>query len=132
MTQINNINNVKPVNNALVVKYATTVPSDAQKPQIENSKNDLISLYLQNLALANTPTVKKIEQVDKKQAEPYKNNLKTMIQNNESVMLAIAPRLFTAVDLNGDEKVSLSDGEKAVWCLSAHARPQALDPVPWL
>ena len=35
-----------------------------------------------------------------------------MIQNNESVMLAIAPRTFTAIDLNGDEKVSLSEGEK--------------------
>mgnify|MGYP003296055545 CR=1 FL=1 len=31
-----------------------------------------------------------------------------MIQNNESVMLAIAPRTFTAQDLNGDEKVVLA------------------------
>ena len=42
-----------------------------------------------------------------------------MIQNNESVMLAIVLRTFTAKDLNGDEKISLSGGEKQGTLLGA-------------
>ena len=45
-----------------------------------------------------------------------------MIQNNESVMLAIVPRTFTAVDLNGDEKIILSEGEKQGTFLSGIER----------
>ena len=45
-----------------------------------------------------------------------------MIQNNESVMLAIAPRIFTAEDLDGDEKISLHKGEKPGTLLSAISR----------
>ena len=79
------------------------------------------NVYLQNLALINTPAVKKI---NFKSAEniPYHNNLKTMIQNNESVMMAIIPRIFTAEDLNGDDKITLSTGEKAGTFLSAISR----------
>ena len=45
-----------------------------------------------------------------------------MIQNNESVMLAIVPRTFTAEDLNGDEKISIKNGEKNGTLLSAISR----------
>ena len=40
----------------------------------------------------------------------------------ESVMIAIAPRTFTAQDLNGDEKITLKDGEKPGTLLSAIER----------
>ena len=50
-----------------------------------------------------------------------------MIQNNESVMLAIAPRTFTAVDLNGDEKIMLCEGEKQGTLLSAINRLDELN-----
>ena len=68
---------------------------------------ELLTNSLQASAVANAPLVKKVELTDEPQNFEYKNNLRTMIQNNESVMLAIAPRTFTAKDLNGDEKISL-------------------------
>ena len=80
--------------------------------------------YLQNLALINSANVKEVKKVDlsSNTIQPYKNNLKTMIQNNESVMMAIVPRTFTAKDLNGDDKITLKDGEKNGTFLSAITR----------
>lgn len=66
--------------------------------------------YLDNLAMINAPAVKKIDKSN--EVYQYKNNLKTMIKNNESVMMAIVPRTFTAEDINGDDKISFKDGEK--------------------
>lgn len=84
-----------------------------------NSNNpELISNYLDGTAAANAPIVKRVNKAST-QASQYKNNLRTMIQNNESVMIAIVPRTFTAVDLNGDEKIMLSEGEKQGTFLSA-------------
>lgn len=85
------------------------------------SSNDLLKNYLESTAVANSPIVKV---ADKKLSEvaEYKNNLRTMIQNNKSVMLAIVPRTFTAEDLNGDEKISLQKGEKVGTFLSAISR----------
>ena len=74
--------------------------------------------YLENLARLNAPAVKKIDLAAANKA-PYKNNLRTMIQNNQAVMMAIVPRTFTAQDLNGDDKVTLSTGEKCGTLLSA-------------
>lgn len=45
-----------------------------------------------------------------------------MIQNNQAVMMAIVPRTFTAQDLNGDDKVTLSTDEKCGTLLSAISR----------
>ena len=70
-------------------------------------------------AAANAPTVSKVSLNNKNNSNNYHNNLRSMIQNNESVMLAIAPRTFTAVDMNGDEKITLSEGEKPGTFLSA-------------
>ncbi len=92
------------------------------KPQSENSSdNGVTAQYLDNLALINLAAVKKVEQADKS-SMPYKNNLRSMIQNNQSVMMAIVPRTFTAEDLNGDDKVTLSTGEKCGTFLSAISR----------
>ena len=82
---------------------------------------DLNRQYLQNLALINVPKVKKVVQKPQENID-YKNNLRTMVQNNESVMLAIAPRTFTAEDLNNDDKITLSKGEKNGTFLSAISR----------
>ena len=90
----------------------------AEKKDIEkNYSDELLTKYLQAEAVANAPTVKKLEKNIPAQ-NGYKNNLRTMIQNNESVMLAIVPRTFTAEDINGDEKITLSKGEKAGTFLS--------------
>ena len=77
--------------------------------------------YLANLAMMNAPAVKKVD-LNSKAQQPYKNNLRSMIQNNEVVMMAIVPRTFTAQDLNGDDIVTLTTGEKNGTLLSAISR----------
>lgn len=115
MTQITKIS---PINFRAVsgVQYDT--------PAKENAKisNDTkaTSKYLDNLAMINAPAV--VKSNNKNRVPGYKNNLRSMIQNNESVMMAIVPRTFTAEDLNGDDKVTLCTGEKNGTFLSAISR----------
>lgn len=118
MTQINSITINKTSPTMYSVYSANRVPSKAVSL---NSESGAINKYLQSSAVANLPAVKKVNLSFKGNGE-YKNNLRTMIQNNESVMLAIAPRTFTAVDLDGDEIVSMSKGEKPGTFLSAVER----------
>ena len=92
-----------------------------KKTEDKEYSNLLVDNYLANLALTKAPAVKKVDLNFKANTE-YKNNLRTMIQNNESVMIAIAPRIFTAEDTNGDEKISLNLGEKPGTLLSAISR----------
>ncbi len=106
---------------APVKSFYTPVFKAEPKIEDKNYNVELLTKYLQGQAVANAPAVKKVEKVLPVQQE-YKNNLRTMIQNNESVMLAIAPRTFTAQDLNGDEKISLQKGEKPGTLLSAISR----------
>lgn len=91
-----------------------------EKTQKENKSysEQLLMNYLQSSAVANTPAVKKVEKTEPIQ-NTYKNDLRSQIQNNESVMIAIVPRTFTADDKNGDEKITLSEGEKNGTLLSA-------------
>ena len=89
--------------------------------ETKNIDSEISAKYLQNLALMNAASVKKVD-LNATKTEPYQNNLRSMIQNNESVMMAIVPRTFTAEDLNGDDKVTLSTGEKNGTLLSAISR----------
>ena len=89
-----------------------------KKVDDKNSDAKMLSNYLESTAMINVVMVRKVDNSSKEKTV-YKNNLRTMIQNNESVMLAIAPRTFTAVDLNGDEIISMSQGEKPGTFLSA-------------
>ena len=118
MIQVNNFSSNK-INN--IKNYHTPVFKSETKKEDRSFDEKLLNQYLQNIAIANTPVVKKVDIANKIQPE-YKNNLRTMIQNNESVMLAIVPRTFTAEDLNGDEKISLQKGEKPGTLLSAISR----------
>lgn len=104
----NRINNYTAFRSEYLTSPAKTEPKD----------NKTSEKYLDNLAMINTPAVKK---VDNKKAEnkPYKNNLRSMIQNNESVMLAIVPRIFNAKDLNGDDRISIKSGEQVGTFLNA-------------
>lgn len=77
--------------------------------------------YLENLSMINMPAVKKVNKSANEDFQ-YKNNLKSMIRNNESVMMAIIPRIFTAEDINGDDRISFKDGEKNGTFLSAISR----------
>ena len=105
-------------------RAAATQSLTVTRPTEEQSagkENRVTTDYLDNLARINAPSVKKVNLTSKK-VEPYKNNLRTMVRNNQSVMLAIVPRTFTAQDLNGDDKVTLSTGEKNGTLLSAISR----------
>lgn len=107
MIQITNISQSKPI-------LYSPVNKTGVKYRVPFKGTDSFDDYMQSLAVANIPVVKNSGKTD-----TYHNDLRTMIQNNESVMLAIAPRTFTAVDLNGDEIVSISHGEKPGTLLSA-------------
>ncbi|MCQ2754024.1 MAG: hypothetical protein MJ231_03135 [bacterium] len=92
--------------------YQPMMKSHSNISCVDNSET--LTTYLESTAVINVVAIK-----NNKQPVQYKNNLRSMIQNNESVMIAIAPRLFTAEDLNGDEKISISHGEKNGTFLSA-------------
>lgn len=117
MTRITNINPIAfraSFLGADTTKYQTN-------PAAEVNDNAVSERYLDNLALINTPTVKKVG--DKKiEAPSYHNNLRSMIRNNESVMIAIVPRIFNAKDLNGDDRISIKSGEQVGTFLNAIER----------
>lgn len=115
MTQITKISSINF--RAAGVQYSTPVKDDAKTYQDTKVTNK----YLDNLAMINAPTVKKVDNKSNKNFG-YKNNLRSMIQNNESVMMAIVPRTFTAEDINGDDKITLCSGEKNGTFLSAISR----------
>ncbi|MBR1776930.1 hypothetical protein IJ750_07655 [bacterium] len=112
------ISKIQPIN-FKSSNYQVSVSKDEQKTVKNNS--ELSAKYLDNLAMINTPAVKKVDKNANKNFQ-YKNNLRSMIQNNESVMMAIVPRTFTAEDLNGDDKITLCTGEKNGTFLSAISR----------
>lgn len=115
MIQVNSIlsNKVFPLRSS----YTPAFRAD-EKNENKSYSEQLLMNYLQSSAVANAPAVKKVDKTENAHAV-YKNNLRSMIQNNESVMLAIAPRIFNAVDKNGDEKITLAEGEKPGTLLSA-------------
>lgn len=110
------ITNISAVNFRAAANYQTPVKPETKEYNVQDK--DVTNKYLQNLALMNAAGVKKVD-LNSNAQQPYKNNLRTMIQNNESVMMAIVPRTFTAKDLNGDDIVMLKEGEKNGTFLSA-------------
>ena len=100
---------------------AAKQPLVSKPSEEKNADSNVSAKYLENLARLNAPAVKKIDLAAANKA-PYKNNLRTMSPNNQAVMMAIVPRTFTAQDLNGDDKVTLSTGEKCGTLLSAISR----------
>ena len=113
------ITNISAVNIRAAANYQTPVKPETKEYNVQDK--DVTNKYLQNLALMNAAGVKKVD-LNSNAQQPYKNNLRTMIQNNESVMMAIVPRTFTAKDLNGDDIVMLKEGEKNGTFLSAIER----------
>ncbi len=73
-----------------------------QQTQPVKTNSGLLNAYLNNMAMINTPAVKKSETstpVD------YRNDLKTLFRTNQAKILAIIPRTFNAKDLNGNEYI---------------------------
>ena len=113
------ITNISAVNFRAAANYQTPVKPETKEYNVQDK--EVTNKYLQNLALMNAAGVKKVD-LNSNAQQPYKNNLRTMIQNNESVIMAIVPRTFTAKDLNGDDIVMLKEGEKNGTFLSAIER----------
>lgn len=113
------ISKIMPINFRAVAPQQQVETAKGQ--ETKNIDSEISAKYLQNLALINAASVKKVD-LHTAKVKPYHNNLRSMIQNNESVMMAIVPRTFTAEDLNGDDKVTLSTGEKNGTLLSAISR----------
>ena len=116
MTRINSINTLNSISNKQLCSNITV--NNRAVSENKDLNETMLRNYLDSVAASNINAVKKSDRINFKGNE-YHNNLRSMIQNNESVMIAIAPRTFTAVDLNGDEIVSLSKGEKQGTFLSA-------------
>lgn len=73
-------------------------------PTTSLSGSNLISQYLNNVAMINAASVNKTEAVNKDiQEKPYKNDLRTLFTTNSAKILAIIPRTFNAKDTNGNE-----------------------------
>ncbi|MCQ2739439.1 MAG: alpha amylase C-terminal domain-containing protein [bacterium] len=113
------INSINFYNSKSIPQVNSSYMQDKNQPlSSKNHEDEIMSAYLSNEAVLNSPVIKRVS-FGEKQDNHYKNNLRTMINNNESVMLAIAPRTFTAKDLDGDEIITLSKGEKQGTFLSA-------------
>ena len=104
------------ITNLLSVKLNKMQPvfmsSDAQvqsTPKQAVSGGNLLTRFLDNQAVVNSPIVNKPEQavpVENKQPAKkmlYSNDLRTLFQNCDAKIIAIIPRLFNAKDQNGNE-----------------------------
>lgn len=81
--------------------FESNKTADTQPAQT-NTASGLLSAYLNNLAMINTPAVKKSETTT---PVNYHNNFRTMIQNNQAKILAIVMRTFNAKDTNGNDYI---------------------------
>lgn len=84
--------------------YFTNNSQTTSAPSTSLSGSNLISQYLNNVAMINAASVNKTEAVNKDiQEKPYKNDLRTLFTTNSAKILAIIPRTFNAKDKNGNE-----------------------------
>ena len=117
MTRISSIIGINSNTNIAFRSNYQTLPNKS-----DSVNNDKVSeKYLDNLAMINAPAIKKVDNKPAKE-QNYKNNLRSMIRNNESVMLAIVPRIFNAKDLDGDDRISIKKGEQVGTFLNAIER----------
>lgn len=89
---INPVNSLNPLN----------LNNFNNKSQVANnvrsySSTNLLEQFMKTNAVYNTPIVKEVK--------PYKNDLKSLLTNNEAKILAIVPRTFNAKDINGNEYI---------------------------
>lgn len=91
--------------------YFTNNSQTTSAPTTSLSGSNLISQYLNNVAMINAASINKTEAVNKDiQEKPYKNDLRTLFTTNSAKILAIIPRTFNAKDTNGNEFI---DGNEA-------------------
>lgn len=93
--KLHNLNKTENTNN-----QSSAVTSHVEEKGV---KSGLLNAYLNNLALINAPSVKKVEQTPT--VINYHNDLKTLFKTNQAKILAIVPRTFNAKDLNGNDYI---------------------------
>jgi len=99
---LNSTNLLSQKLNTMNIAMPQVQPTQVSKPQASPSPalhSNLLSAYLNTLAMINTPAVK---QAPKTKQIPYKNDLRSLMNNNQSKILAIIPRTFNAKDTNGN------------------------------
>lgn len=90
--------------------YFTNNSQTTSTPSTSLSGSNLISQYLNNVAMINAASVNKTEVVNKDiQEKPYKNDLRTLFTTNSAKILAIIPRTFNAKDTNGNEFIDSNE-----------------------
>lgn len=97
------------------LKFTGGVDTGMTAPKVrEYSEVNPFDSYMESQAAINSTVVKKVNAVTEadETKQPYKNNLKTMINNNQAVIMAIIPRMLGATDLNDDGIINPSLGEK--------------------
>lgn len=86
--------------------HFTQNPQTAPTPTAPQSGSNLISQYLNNVAMINSAAVNKPEAAyNEIKEKPYKNDLRTLFTTNSAKILAIIPRTFNAKDTNGNEYI---------------------------
>ena len=103
----------------LITQKLNTLNNQTSKPSLaqeslpvyvaSNSKNNLISQYLNNVAMINAASVKKTSEISSEPVKPYKNDLRSLFLSNRAKILAIIPRTFNAKDTNGNEFIDGSE-----------------------
>lgn len=100
-----NTTNILPVKTQPIFQSQPIQPAQAEQPKI-STNSGLLNAYLDNMAMINTPAVKKSESTA---PVNYHNDLKTLFRTNQAKILAIIPRTFNAKDLNGNEFIDGSE-----------------------
>lgn len=105
---------LQKMNRPIVQPQNQNLPQNSV-PVASTASSNILSSYLQNLSDINRAAViksqpKTTETANVSEAAPvkkivYRNNLRSMIQNNEMNVLAIIPRTFNAKDLNGNQYI---------------------------
>ena len=84
--------------------YFTNNSQTTSAPSTSLSGSNLISQYLNNVAMINAASINKTEAVNKDiQEKPYKNDLRTLFTTNSAKILAIIPITFNEKYKNGNE-----------------------------
>ncbi len=93
--------------------FKSTQNEEPQKHSEKTSANPFDN-YMDNQAKINAVSVNKVSAIkESTENKPeYKNNLRTMIRDNNAIIMAIIPRILGAKDLNGDRRINPSLGEK--------------------
>lgn len=106
--------NQQAVNNAQAA-YAT-VTSPQAKALNKMASGNLLGLILNTAkpaqATLQTAPAAKVDSLKTEKLPGYKNNLRSMFQNNQVVIYAMVPRIFNAKDKNGNRLIEPALGEE--------------------